>query len=152
MAWQVKYPNEDPGREPQLTRIDVEAGRKLPKDGLYGVGAVEIVLTRLLDPHAKVLANPYVEVESSFTSDVLSHFLYFSSDNSATEVAGHLRVKQFNTEILEKPGEWLLLVTTSQPVPPDALDEQIEDLEKEASRLGGTYDGYERRRPTHPTP
>ena len=152
MAWQVTYPNEDPGGEPQLVRITAEESRKLPKDGLYGDEAVETVLTTLLDPHAKTLASPHVEVESQSTSEAIRHFLYFQSEQSATAAARHLRAKHFNTEVVEKPGEWLLLVTSSQPVSPDVLDEQSEDLEKEASRLGGTYDGYERRRSTRPAP
>lgn len=48
----VEYANDDPGEQIVLRPSDSKAVEGMPRDGLYGYGAVEITLTRLLAENA----------------------------------------------------------------------------------------------------
>jgi hypothetical protein len=48
VAWLVEYPADDPNATPRETRTSPEACKSLPSDGLLGAGAVELLLTKVL--------------------------------------------------------------------------------------------------------
>ena len=47
-AWIVEYADDDPNRTLCETPCSQDAARQLPRDGVSGAGAIEVVLTRLL--------------------------------------------------------------------------------------------------------
>lgn len=47
-AWRVEYPDDDPNATPRESRINVELYERLPRDGMLGAGAVEILLTKAI--------------------------------------------------------------------------------------------------------
>ncbi|MGH7743737.1 MAG: immunity 26/phosphotriesterase HocA family protein [Candidatus Dormibacteria bacterium] len=47
-AWRVDYPDDDPNAIPRESPITVEGYKLLPRDGMLGAGAVEVLLTKAL--------------------------------------------------------------------------------------------------------
>ena len=56
-AWRSEYSEEDLGVELRSAWTTAEDARRLPEDGLWGYGAVEVRLTKLLTSSAPALSN-----------------------------------------------------------------------------------------------
>ena len=50
--WRVNYSDIDPSEVIAENRILDDGGQRLEQDSLYGYGAIELLLTHLLDPEA----------------------------------------------------------------------------------------------------
>jgi hypothetical protein len=48
VAWRVEYRDDDPNATPRETRISVDECKRLPPNGVFGSGLVEILMTMAL--------------------------------------------------------------------------------------------------------
>lgn len=145
-AWRVHYCDDDPNRIEWETPTDYDVD--LPPDSLSGYGAVEIVLTRLLDSEWESArlsrGNRVRRSVDARALRAIRHFLYFPDQQTAERVAHELRARgdRVETRIGGDDISWLVLV--ERDASPQSLDEQAAELEQIADAHGGEYDGWDR--------
>jgi hypothetical protein len=159
----VEYPDDDPGANPKLTRISVEAAKGLPADRYSGPGAIEIHLTKLL---AKEFLVPGGSSDSASREPIgearqstrllrisVDHFLYFPTREQAERAGDRLTRMGYTVRCeelgnaQEDVGKQSWLVLASHFLAPDdstALVRISDELERLADAEGGKYDGFER--------
>lgn len=148
-AWLVRRSDNDPSIIDEEYPTDYDS--TLAPDSLYGYGAVELVLTKLLGQqqgqHDGYTQHERQEHSSanSTKSYPFTHYLYFSDKIAAKGVAEILRAQGFVVE--DRLGgddvNWLVLANHVTIPSETAIEEASQVLRHLAEANGGEYDGWE---------
>ena len=147
-AWIVQYADDNPNN--LVSQEPVVPGTfALDRDIMYGAGAVEIELSRLLGGDAPREADPVAPsaepAQPGGLSQGVRYFLYIPERKKAEALAARLRGEGFEVETRRGADEtnWLVLVHHSS-LEEDTIARLEEQLTRYAEASGGEYDGYER--------
>ncbi len=156
----VEYLDSNPAAIPRESSISLEEARRLPTNSYFGHGAIEVVLTNRLMPHAPqgsvlVGTTGYGDVNATRTDSVghatITQIAHFLSEQEAIngqrmlEQTGYRAERAANADPLS--GEIYWSVYAYQEALHDdqaTLDRSCREVEQIVHASGGVYDGYER--------
>jgi hypothetical protein len=144
--WKIHYDPEDPAVEREQTRITRTEFDRLPADGLYGAGAIEETLERLLNAD-DAPGNGRSELGGSQgegESGPVRFYLYFPNEEAARTAAKALLADGLETETHLGADEQNWLVLTSATIPSSEITTIEQKMEALAKAGYGEYDGMER--------
>jgi hypothetical protein len=147
-AYNVRYSDVDPNCVISETKVPL-GSFKFDDDSLYGVGAVEFELSRLLGGDAPRKADPVAQsaepTQPGGLPQGVRYFLYIPKQKKAEALAARLRGEGFEVETRRGADETNWLVLVSHPsLDEDTIDRLEEQFTRYAEASGGEYDGYER--------
>jgi len=144
----IQYADDDPNRIVLRTKVPLGTS-KFDADSLYGVGALEFELTRLLGGDAPRTPDPVAQsaapAQPAGLPQGVRYFLYIPQRKKAEALAARLRGEGFEVETRRGADEtnWLVLVHNPS-LEEDTIDRLEEQFTRDAEASGGEYDGYER--------
>jgi hypothetical protein len=146
--YNVQYSDVDPNCVISETKVPLGTS-PYEEDSAYGVGAVEIALSRLLGGDAPRKTDPVAQspepAQPVGLPPGVRYYLYIPKRKKAEALAARLKGEGFEVEIREGAEEtnWLVLVTHPS-CEEDTIDRLEEQFTAYAAASGGEYDGYER--------
>ena len=144
----IQYADDDPSRIVSRTKVPLGTSR-FDADSLYGVGALESEMSRLLGGDAPQEPDPVAPsaepAQPGGLPQGVRYSLYIPKRKKAEALAARLLGEGFEVETRRGVDEtnWLVLVHHSS-LEADTIDRLEEQLTRYAEASGGEYDGYER--------